>query len=65
MDAKTKKLRQLMQAHKLTANDVADMLHRSPNTVRVWRCKNPQRIIPTDALRLLEIVLSKNAKVAA
>lgn len=55
MHKNTKKLHQLMQRHKLSAPDVARMLGRKPNTVRVWRVKETTRPIPDDALALLEL----------
>lgn len=55
----TDKLRALMAEHKLSAAQVAVILKRTPATVRVWRCKHPGRKIPDQALRLLELELSK------
>jgi hypothetical protein len=63
MHERTKKLIDLMAEHQLKAADVAKILGRNANTVRVWRCSNSQ-IIPADALRLLEMTLlhGKDAK---
>lgn len=51
---RAKRLREIMTAHNLDAQAVGKMLGRSPQTVRVWRCRNPSRPIPTNELRLLE-----------
>jgi hypothetical protein len=63
MDEKTKKLRDLMKAHKLDCAAVGEILQRAPQTVRVWRCTYAARTIPADALRVLELTLA--ARVAA
>lgn len=57
MNTNTKKLHALMKRHKMTAPQVAAMLGRKPNTVRVWRVKDTQRPIPDDALALLTMKL--------
>lgn len=61
MHKRTKRLHQLMAAHKLTATDVATMLGRSTETVRIWRVKaSDTRVIPADALRLLELTAANH-----
>lgn len=45
----------IMHQYKLKATDVAEILGREVNTVRIWRCKSDNRNIPADALRLLTI----------
>lgn len=57
MNERTDRLRALMKAHKLDAADVAQILGRTPQTVRVWCCSNEQTI-PQDALRVLEMTLA-------
>lgn len=57
MNERTERLRALMKAHKLDAADVAQILQRTPQTVRVWCCANDQTI-PADALRVLELTLA-------
>jgi hypothetical protein len=57
MNEKTKRLRDLMTAHKMTAADVGEILHRKPHTVHVWMCD--ARVIPADALRVLELELAR------
>jgi len=64
MDKRTKRLRDLMAKHNMTAADVAELLDRSPQTVRVWRCKYDARTIPCDALRVLELTLATRGKSA-
>jgi hypothetical protein len=58
MNQRTKKLRDLMEAHKLRAADVGQMLGRKAQTVRVWACSYDAQIIPQDALELLEFKLA-------
>lgn len=53
------RLRQLMAKHKLKAADVAAILGRKVNTVRVWRVADTKREIPADILRLLELELKQ------
>lgn len=54
MDAKTVKLHDIMREYKFKASDVAEILGKESNTVRVWRCKSSNRVIPDDQLELLE-----------
>lgn len=61
MHENTKKLRKLMKQHQLRAADVAAMLGRQDNTVRVWRVKETQRVIPDDALELLGMKLAQRS----
>lgn len=61
MHERTAKLIDLMQAHKLSAADVGRILEKAPQTVRVWRCKGEEKVIPTNELRLLELELAKKA----
>jgi hypothetical protein len=63
MIERTKKLRKLMAAHKLSAKDTGAILNRSASTVRIWRCKDTQRPIPDHALALLESKLAERAGV--
>jgi hypothetical protein len=58
MTDKTRRLRKLMREHRLKAADVAAMLGRKPSTVNVWRCSNDERVIPDQALQLLELKLA-------
>lgn len=49
-------LRRLMQKHRLSCKAVAELLGRSPKTIRNFRCANgPQ--IPNTLLELLELKL--------
>lgn len=59
MNTRTRKLLQLMSDHRLKSPEVAAMLNRNPQTVRLWR-SNVGRTIPADALELLEIKLSRS-----
>lgn len=58
MNDNTKKLHTLMRRHRLSAPDVATLLGRKPNTVRVWRVAQTSRPIPDDALQLLALKLA-------
>lgn len=53
MDAKTEKLHAIMREYKFKAADVAEILGKEANTVRVWRCKSGNRVIPDDQLAAL------------
>lgn len=57
MHKNTKKLRELMKRHALSAPDVASLLGRKPNTVRVWRVTETTRPIPSETLELLRYKL--------
>lgn len=57
MHKNTKQLHSLMKRHKLTAAQVAKMLGREINTVRVWRVRETVRVIPDDTLELLTLKL--------
>lgn len=54
MDERTQRLREIMRTNKLTNKDVGDLLGRSAQTVRIWSCVNGGRVIPANALELLE-----------
>ncbi|HEV2680936.1 MAG TPA: helix-turn-helix domain-containing protein [Rhodanobacter sp.] len=58
IDARTERLKTLMAAHKLTPAQVGDMLARSPQTVRCWRCQWESRVIPEHTLAVLEMKIS-------
>lgn len=57
MQNRTDRLREIMAEKKLSADDVARLLNRTANTVRIWRCKDQRRIIPDHSLALLEALL--------
>lgn len=61
MHKRTKKLHQLMAKHQLTPEDVAKILNRSATTVRIWRVKDGERVIPEDALFRLETKMASHA----
>lgn len=59
MHERTQRLHQLMKQHGLKPADVAKMMNRSTETVRIWRVKaSDNRVIPADALQVLELTLS-------
>ena len=53
MANRTDQLIQLMTDHGLTIEQVAKLLNRSPQTVRIWRCQTDKRAIPDHSLELL------------
>lgn len=60
MHQRTEKLRQIMASSGLTAQQVADLIDRKPNTVRVWRCDtSSSKVIPSHLLELLELKLAR------
>lgn len=63
MHENTKKLRDIMQSHRLKASDVAAITNREAITVRIWRCRNTARIIPIELLRLVELSVAADAGV--
>lgn len=60
MNERTLKLITLMQLHRLSCADVADLLGRTEQTVMIWRCKS-QKVIPAQMLELLELKLQAQA----
>lgn len=61
MDARTAKLHQIMKDNGLKAVDVASMLGRKVITIRIWRCASDNRIIPADALKVLELTMAEKS----
>lgn len=53
MANRTDQLIELMNDHGLTIDQVAKLLNRSPQTVRIWRCQTDKRAIPDHSLELL------------
>ena len=56
-----KTLIQLMDEHRLSLNQVAEMLHVSPKTVQHWRMKKDAtgyRRMPTSQIELLQFKLT-------
>lgn len=62
MHPNTERLHKLMERHKVDATEVADLLGREVNTVRVWRVESTVRPIPDDTLALLEMKLQERAR---
>lgn len=50
MTTRTEQLRELMKAHNLKPKQVAAMLGRSYQTVRIWLTKDTPRPIPVEVL---------------
>jgi flagellar biosynthesis regulator FlaF len=55
---RTEKLIALMAQHRLNAEQAGEIVGVSAQTVRVWRCINPDRTISDKQLRLLELELA-------
>ena len=62
MHTNTEALHKLMRRHKLTAMDVAALLGRKPNTVRVWRVQDTARPIPDETLQVLTMKLAERQR---
>lgn len=54
MTNRTEQLHQLMLTYGLSIERVSELLNRSPQTVRIWRCKDDKRQIPEHSLELLK-----------
>lgn len=65
MTNRTEQLHQLMATHGLDAEKVGELLNRSEQTVRIWRCKDSKRQIPEHALELLKTKVAQPSKVEA
>jgi hypothetical protein len=48
-----------MYDHNLTVAEVAAILNRKPQTVRIWRCDSKLRQIPEHTLKVLKISVTK------
>lgn len=57
---RTRRLHELMREHELRSTDVADLVGRSSQTVRLWRCES--KIIPSHALIALEFAIAERKK---
>lgn len=51
-----------MREHDLTARQVGEMLGRTAHTVRVWRSKYEQRVIPEHTLAFLRMKIAERAR---
>lgn len=54
---RTQRLHELMRDYRVGCEIVAELLDRTPGTVRKWRCE--YRVIPKDKLTLLVRYLSE------
>lgn len=61
MNSRTKELDSLMREHGKTARQVGELLGRTPHTVRVWRSRSTDRIIPEHTLEVLRMKLAAAA----
>lgn len=56
MNERTKQLLQLMAEHNLSAAQVGELVGRSAQTVRTWRCGTTEsKVIPAQTLELLAL----------
>ncbi len=58
MHHNTEQLLKLIDDNKLSTKDVAEMLGRTNQTVRIWRSKTGHRVIPDHQLELLRLKLA-------
>lgn len=57
---RTNQLRKLMDDHRLSDANVAEMLGRTPMTVKIWRCQTEEsKCIPAHMLELLALKLAQ------
>jgi len=56
---RTTRLKNLMEQHKVTTKEVGELLDRSTQTVRCWRCQWESRTIPHHTLAVLEMLLAE------
>ncbi|WP_167354199.1 hypothetical protein [Caballeronia fortuita] len=54
---RTVRLLEIMRTRRLKSPDVAKMLDRSSQTIRMWRCES--KIIPDHALTALEVAVAE------
>lgn len=54
---RTVRLLEIMRTRRLKSPDVATMLDRSSQTIRMWRCES--KIIPDHALTALEVAVAE------
>jgi hypothetical protein len=54
---RTKRLHEIMRTRRLNSPDVAAMVGRSSQTIRMWRCES--KIIPDHALTALEVAVAE------
>lgn len=59
MASRTEQLIELMREHQLTIEKVAELLNRSTQTVRIWRCQTDKRSIPEHSLELLRVKVAQ------
>lgn len=59
----TQRLKELMAQHGLSITEVAQILGRSAQTVKEWRCQNAHNISDNN-LKLLELTLAARKAVA-
>jgi hypothetical protein len=56
---RTEQLKDLMAEHDLSAADVGELLSRSVQTVRCWRCQWDARTIPAHTLLALRVLIAE------
>lgn len=54
---RTVRLLEIMRSRRLKSPDVAQMLDRSSQTIRMWRCES--KVIPDHALTALEVAVAE------
>lgn len=59
MHQNTTQLLEIIASNNLTTKDIAELLGRTNQTVRIWRSKNEGRVIPDHQLELLKLKLAQ------
>jgi DNA-binding transcriptional regulator YiaG len=55
----TEQLLEIITSNNLSTKDIAALLGRTNQTVRIWRSKTGHRVIPDHQLELLKLKLAK------
>lgn len=59
MHTNTEQLLEIITSNNLSTKDIAALLGRTNQTVRIWRSKTGHRVIPDHQLELLKLKLAK------
>lgn len=55
MHERTTALRQLMARRGISARQAGEIVGRTEKTVRMWRCRTGERVIPEHTLEILDL----------
>ncbi len=65
MHTNTEQLLNIIESNNLSTKDVAALLGRTNQTVRIWRSKAGHRVIPDHQLELLRLKLANSHQAGA